>query len=259
MYQLLIVDDEFEIRNGLLNYDWKKLGFSVCKALENGALALEYVNNNHVDVVLCDVRMPIMDGLVFAEAIKKEKIGVKIVFLSGYRDFEYVQKAMRYGGCDYLLKPTRFHQLDAVFRTLKKELDDENMQEVIYREQMLGEGQKEAQDKEKLDLIIESVKHYSIKHLATSTLEEVAVFVGLSPTYLSKYFKDKTGKNYKEFLVELRMNKAKEMLSDVRNKIYEISQSTGYTSPQNFTRAFKAYFGYSPSEFRSVSDKESNK
>ena len=74
--------------------------------------------------------------------------------------------------------------------------------------------------------------------------------MGLSPSHLSRTFKEKSGTGFAELLVQVRMEKASEMLSDVRCKSYEVAYEVGYDNPKNFSRAFKTYYGKSPSEYR---------
>ncbi|MCC8084393.1 MAG: response regulator, partial [Clostridium sp.] len=67
MYSLLIVDDEKKLREGIASlYDWNSLGFEVDACLENGKLAIDYILHHPVDAVLCDIRMPVLDGIAFA-------------------------------------------------------------------------------------------------------------------------------------------------------------------------------------------------
>lgn len=109
---LLIVDDEEEIRNGLFRYSWENLGFVAVAAVSNGEEALSYLLANSVDAVLCDIRMPCMDGLELARKIQEQKISTHIIFLTGYKDMEYIRSAIHSGCFDYLLKPTHFRQLE---------------------------------------------------------------------------------------------------------------------------------------------------
>ncbi len=80
----------------------------------------------------------------------------------------------------------------------------------------------------------------------------VSNLVSLSYSHFSKIFKDETGMNFSEYLQKVRMEKALEILSDPTNRIQDIAQSVGFSNPKHFTRAFKNYFGFSPSEYRVV-------
>ena len=84
MYQLIIADDEFEIASGIANYfPWEEIGFEVVSSFSNGQEVLSWLRKHSADVLLCDIRMPIMDGIELAKKIQEENIYIKIVFLSG--------------------------------------------------------------------------------------------------------------------------------------------------------------------------------
>lgn len=84
----------------------------------------------------------------------------------------------------------------------------------------------------------------------------VSNMVSLSYTHFSKIFKDESGMNFSDYLTRVRMEKALEMLSNPLNKINDISKNVSYNNPKHFTRAFKNYFGFSPSEYRANINKE---
>ncbi len=239
-YQLLIVDDEYEIRTGLANYiPWESLGFTVAGKCQNGKEALDFMAEHTVHSVLCDIRMPVMDGLELAKELHSQNSSTKIVFLTGYKDFDYVQQALRYRVFDYVLKPTRFEQISEVFRKIRHELDIE------YNSDDLT-------DKKEPTDIINTIKRIVNEHLANVTLESVSKEIYLNPFYISKLFKQKTGMNFTDYVTKCRMKKAAHLLNDYNCKIYEISETVGYSNPKNFARTFKQYYGTTPSEFRTT-------
>lgn len=105
------------------------------------------------------------------------------------------------------------------------------------------------------DRAIIRAKEYIAKHMANDIgLEDVARFVYLSPVYFSRFFKQHTGKNMTEYLTQLRMNHAMELLKSHRYKIYEISAQCGYNSSKYFAKIFKQYTGCTPSEYSRSQD-----
>ncbi|UUZ79131.1 response regulator [Paenibacillus sp. P26] len=123
MLKLLIADDEFEIRNGLSEYvPWADMGFEVIGRLGNGLDVLDFVSKHPVDVLLCDIRMPIMSGMDVARELAGQKSPVKIVLLSGYKEFEYAQQALEFGVRSYLLKPPKYSEICGLFGRIKEEL-----------------------------------------------------------------------------------------------------------------------------------------
>jgi len=124
MYKLLVVEDEEIIRNGIIRcVKWNELGYDIVGQVANGKEGLDFVRQNKPDVVLTDVRMPLMDGLEMSAQILKLYPDIKVIILSGYADFEYAQKAIRFKAFDYLLKPTDKNKFLQCFLKLKAELD----------------------------------------------------------------------------------------------------------------------------------------
>lgn len=99
--------------------------------------------------------------------------------------------------------------------------------------------------------ITEKARKYIGDHFDRDlSLEEVAEYAGISPYYLSKLFKEAEGKNFVEYVTELRMEKAKELLKAGEGSIKEICVSVGYGDPNYFSRIFKRYMGQTPTEYR---------
>ncbi len=247
MYKLLIVDDEAEIRNGISQYfPWHEVGFEVVNQCENGKKALHYIEIHPVDVILCDIRMPVMSGLELAKQLHESKTNIKIIFLSGYRDFEYAKQALAYDVKNYIVKPTKFDELLQIFSELKVELDEASPHLSSIHSSHLTFNEK----------VITEIKSYVEENLHVATLEEAARRVHMNSYYVSKYFKEKTGQRFSDFVISMKMEKASKLLMDIHYKTYEVSEMVGYTNAKNFTRTFKKYYGKSPREFRN--SQESN-
>lgn len=246
MYKLLIADDEIEIRTGLTNYfPWEDIGFKVVAQAANGQEALDYIHEDPVDVVLCDIKMPVMTGLEFAEQIYKSNYKTKVILLSGFKEFEYAQQALKYGVKGYIIKPTKYNELLELFTNIKTSLDDHHTSsnepiEYSYHNEKISYNER----------IIKNVKSYVRENFQIATLASASSHVYMSPNYLSKFFKENTGFNFSDYLLKIRMEKSKELLEDISLKIYEISETVGYRDPKNFTRAFKKFYGISPRSFR---------
>lgn len=249
MYKLLVADDEYEIRNGLCKFfPWNELGFEVVNQAENGKKAIEFVQSNPVDVILCDIIMPVMTGLEVVKTLYTSKSNVKVVFLSGYKDFEYAQKALEYSAIGYILKSTGYNELIRVFSKIKNDLDELNKASC----QTTSSNIRTENEMNFNEKIITIIKKYVEEHLKDVTLEDLTKQVHMNPDYISKFFKQKTGQNFSDYLIEVRMKKAAQLLDDVRYKTYEISDMVGYSNSFNFTRTFKNYFGMNPREYRNT-------
>ena len=239
MYRLLIVDDEEDIRRGLSEFfPWEEIGFKVAGAAEDGKQALEIIRKGQIDIVFCDIRMPVMSGVDLARSLFESGIRIPVVFLSAYRDFVYARQAMEYGVRGYILKPTSYVEITAVFKRIKREMDLE------------PSAPKRGETGPKIDAAIDAINGYMEREYARASLKEAARIVHMSSQYVSRLFKERTGKNFTAHLVEIRMRKAAQLLRDVDYLTYEVSELVGYRNPKNFTRTFKRYFGVPPRQYR---------
>ena len=106
MYRVIIADDEPLIRAGLYyRNDWEQMGFEVAAMLEDGSDVLKFLEGERVDVLLTDICMYQVSGLEAAALIREKYPWMKIILLSGYREFEYAREAIRCQVYEYLLKP----------------------------------------------------------------------------------------------------------------------------------------------------------
>jgi two-component system response regulator YesN len=242
LYKLLIVDDEFEIRHGISHYfPWDELGFSIAGDAENGQQALDFLVDCPVDVILCDIKMPVKSGLDLARELFANQVKIKIVFLSGHKDFEFVKEALIYGARDYIVKPTKYKELAAVFSKIKVELDRESKPDSTL--QPLNQVSDD-------DVLINKIKSYVEQNFPTACLKDAASIVHMNPYYVSTYFKKKTGYSFSDYVIATKMEKAAEYLANPQYKTYEISEMVGYGNPKNFSKSFKAFYGKNPREYR---------
>lgn len=134
MYQLIIADDEPLIRAGLFYRPyWNAMGFEVAAMLEDGSEVLDWLEKHRADVLLADIRMYQTSGLEAAKVIHEKYPWMKVVLLSGYKEFEYAREAMRYGVYEYLLKPVDYDRLQEVFEAIRQEFDRANHEEALLR------------------------------------------------------------------------------------------------------------------------------
>ena len=106
MLNVLLVEDEYIVRQGMQTMvEWETHGFHLSGAVNNGLEALKILETTPVDIVITDVRMPVMDGIELCRKIREYKYDCELIILSSYDSFEYVKQAMVLGARDYLYKP----------------------------------------------------------------------------------------------------------------------------------------------------------
>ncbi len=243
MYQIIIVDDEKEISSGFAQYfPWNTLGYSVVKSFSGAQEALDYIMCNTVDVVVSDVMMPGMNGVELAQKIYESDIPYKpsIVLFTAYEKFEYARQAIGYGCMDYLLKSMEYEELIDAFHKIRKRLDS-----------VSAEQKKIGRDEEETDCIILSMRQYVDKDPVSANLAGAAQVAYLSSSYASRYFKQRIGMGFSEYVLEQKMRLAAELLAQPQYRIYEISEKMGYMNPVNFARAFRRCYHVSPHSYRS--------
>ena len=124
MYKILLVDDEILVRDAIReNIDWGKLDCELIGDCENGKQAVEFVKTHEVDIVLTDILMPYMDGMELSHFLHDNYPDILIVIFSGFGEFEYAKKAIRYNVSEYMLKPVTAMELTKVIENMKEKLD----------------------------------------------------------------------------------------------------------------------------------------
>lgn len=131
MWKIVIAEDEALLRRALRKIIGEQEGYEICFEATNGQQAFDYLTSHKADILLTDIRMPIMDGLTLIEKINEQKLTLKAIIISGYNDFEYARHMMRNGAAAYLLKPLvpteLLETLEAISNTLQLEETNRNI------------------------------------------------------------------------------------------------------------------------------------
>lgn len=123
MFKVMIIDDETIIRTGIKNIiNWKQFECKICAEASDGEEGAALIKQHSPDIIITDIRMPGIDGLKMINEIKDLVPNCRIIVLTGYRDFDYVQEAIKLGVFDFVLKPTKIEELTAVIDRAVNEL-----------------------------------------------------------------------------------------------------------------------------------------
>ena len=244
MLDLVIVEDEEIIRRGLIcTIDWLKLGAKVVGEAGNGREALAVIRETKPDVVLTDIKMPVMDGIALTEALKAEGSKAKIIYLTSYADFSYAQQALRLEVSDYLLKPVNEDDLAKALQKLEKQPAAPQQEELSWDEGLRAAyhtGNPYVQS------VLKRIEGGYQKRLSSEALADE---LGVSASYLSRKLKEETGQTFGNLLAQYRLQKAIEMLQAGTWKVYEIAEETGFGDYKNFSQVFKKYLHTTPKAF----------
>lgn len=242
-YSIMIVEDEAIIRENLAD----KLSslsptFYVKFICKNGEDAINAIEESPVDIVITDIRMPVMDGLELIKSLYFSHSSIRTILLSGYSEFEYARLALKYNVREYLLKPIDTTELINTLNRLQIELEQERNQ--CARFPLTSNTYTSHQ-------LADLVKSYIASNFTKDiSLSIIADEVGYSPEHLGRIFKKHHGQSVLKFITHLRINEAKKLLASVPPPdIGTVGQRVGYTDPLYFSRVFKKNVGIYPKEY----------
>ncbi|WP_039991339.1 response regulator transcription factor [Fusobacterium gonidiaformans] len=258
MVRLLIADDEPLIRRGIKKLvNLSEIGIEEVYEADNGEETLQLYEQYHPEIVLLDINMPRVDGLTVAKEIKSLSPKTKIAMLTGYNYFDYAQKAIRVGVEDYILKPVSKKEITEIIAKLAHSYQEERKQETIQK--VFQQKVEVIQENSKNDYH-SNMKRYMEENYTDSqfSLGVLAEKLNLSSGYLSILFKKTFGIPFQDYLLQLRMEKAKLLLLTTHLKNYEIAEQIGFEDVNYFSLKFKKYFQLSPKQYKEMVLKNEN-
>lgn len=249
--RILIVDDDATERDGI-EFLLKRLD-SDCEIVKacSGAEALERYDRERFDLVITDIKMPLMNGIELCRNIRQRSAETVLVVLSAYGDFEYTQKAIQLRVNDYLLKPISVEEFDSVMTNALRLARRGARADVPSPEAGLSEYRQECMSTEADSRIISEVMRCVEEHYMENIgLEWAAAQVELSPGYLSGFFKRSLGKSFTQYLIGVRMEKARELLAKTNMRVAEVGTAVGYANASYFCLQFRKFYGVTPNQIR---------
>lgn len=248
MYRVVLIDDEKIIVDGLTRViKWADYNCEVVGAAYDAAGGTALIRRLKPHIVFTDIKMPDQDGLTMLAGLKSEFPEMQIAVLTGYRDFNYAQEAIKLGVTRFLLKPPKMDELHEALSAMKERLDK------LPPDAAAGEDEP-CLDRHAGSFIVNQATAYIEEHYAQKlTLQEVADKCYVSQWHLSKLINKYTGNTFYELLNNVRIEKAKALLNDPKLKIGDIVDMVGYSDAAHFSRVFKRIVGVSANEYRNTS------
>ncbi|MGL5260379.1 MAG: response regulator transcription factor [Lachnospiraceae bacterium] len=253
MFKVMIIDDEPIIVQGLSRgIAWDKYECEVVAIANDGEEGLELIKTYNPDILFMDIRMPRMDGLTMLAAIKSEFEHIEVSILTGFRDFDYAQRALTLGVTRFLLKPSNMEELLEAIESMVSNLR-KKMEQKIILENMVQTKEKNNSEQVASSFIVKNAlsyieENYKEKLLLTDVAEKTYV----SQWHLSKLLNKHTGQTFSEILNSVRIEKAKELLKDPSLRIGDVAEQVGFLDIAHFSRVFKKQIGVSANEFRNT-------
>ncbi|MBR5109780.1 MAG: response regulator [Clostridia bacterium] len=236
MRTLLIVDDEVMIADGLR----AMLAEAFAGRLRvlrcySAAQAMEIAGREAVDILLTDINMPDASGLELHKAFTEKQPGCRVIYLTGYSDFDYARKALDQHAFAYVLKGEGD---DFVISTVERAMAAD------------AEQTKPAPEENGADWL-PRLHEYIRAHLHEDlSLNRLAEYCHFHPVYLSRIYKETTGETLSDFINQARQEQAEHLLRNTRMTVLEISRFMGFATDNYFCRWFRKRVGVSPHAYR---------
>ena len=248
-YTVIVAEDEELLLNNLV----QKVGkadpdFQVVGTAQTGDQAFSLVEKLHPDVLITDIRMPVMDGIALLTRVRGQFPFIKFIITSGFSDFEYAKKAIALKVSDYLLKPVDPDELQEALQKIKREFQ---IAKKDY-ESVFNAGTAAMTPAQ----IASILKDFIVKNYSDDiNLNLIADNMNYSPSYLTKIFCQAYDCTPTKYLLNLRMNQAQKLLlHEPALSVRQIGEMCGYHDQGYFSRIFKKHTGKSPLEFRGEND-----
>ena len=253
MYKVVIIDDEPIIVEGLTRViDWQAHNCTIAATAANGHQGLETIRKVHPDLIFTDISMPGMDGLQMIAGIRSEQPELLITILTGYRDFDFAQQAIKLGVSRFLLKPSKLSELEEAVTFMVGELDKRPRKEEPVPEEPEEETPADSEGEGTAgSFIVRNALDYLDAHYAEKiTLTELAEKMYVSQWHLSKLLNKHMKKSFSDLLNEVRIREAKKLLMDPSLRIGDVAERVGFLDIAHFSRVFKKYTEMSANEYR---------
>lgn len=252
MYRLLIVDDEKDIRENLRYLvDWEKFGITAVLTADSFEHAVDVAVDFKPQIALVDVNLGDHYGYELVSRLREMGFDTCFCMISGYDDFVHIQSSMKAGARDYLLKPINVRELEGYLeRTVVQELGG------TVREKQAASAEIDpvanrpyksfSNITNKMILIVKN------DYGANLSLTSISEKFNMSSKYIGRVFLNDTGLKFSEYLMVFRLQTARYLVENTREKISFIISSVGYSQQNNFYVHFKRLFGVSPGDLRRI-------
>lgn len=250
MYQAIIVDDEKWVIKSLIATLGDQKYFEIVGEFYTGTSAYSYIREYKPDLAFIDVQISGMNGLEILQTAKEERLPTLFIVISGHAEFAYAQKALFHNAISYCLKPFSRNELLDSLQKAYRILEERKAQKAAAP---APEAAKETESIRVENKTVQTMLDYISEHFTEDiSIQLLADLTGITPNYASQLFKEETGTTFSNYLTNIRIQKASELLRDTDMAIFMVAGQVGYKDYFYFAKVFKKITGHTPSTYRSA-------
>lgn len=255
---LLIVNDETIAVQGMMQgIDWEGIGITEVKSAFEAREAKELIRSGWaVDIILCDIEMPGENGIELLRWIVENGYDMEKLILTCHPDFAFAQQAVSLGVRDYILTPASYETIAGKIEKSVQIVKDKKaaLEKLRYGEMWIEQYTRDMPDESAKGAaeLAQEIAIYICGHLEDKELsvQKLAKMYYRNADYLNRIFKKEQGTSIKQFIMDERMKLARTMTQEGKFSVQQIASMVGYGNYPSFSKAFKNYYGISPSEYK---------
>lgn len=240
-HSIMIIDDEPWTLIWLKKlFDQPEKGFQVVATERRSVDALLNIPKLSPEIIMVDIRMPEINGLELIKQIRADKNNCVIIIISGFSEFTYAKEGIYYGVFEYLLKPVDAEQANDLLERISVFLDEDQT----------GNNQQVNLDDGDLSSFSSMLSYINQNYASRLYLNELAQRFHLNANYCCSLFQSRVGTTFSHYVMNIRLEKAKELLCVEDLPINRVGELVGYDDIFYFSKIFKKEIGLAPSEYR---------
>lgn len=253
MYSVVIIDDnKLAVDAITAAADWNAYDCQVVGTAYDGIAGLQLIRELLPQIVIIDIQMPGFNGLDVIRKMINEEQEMQFIIVSGYGQFEYAQQAIRYGVSDYLLKPVMVDEMESALQHVVSSLDKKRKERTVSEMDGLEKKLYEirAAKSQYSAMVVKAMEYVSENLNKNISQPDVCKELLISTGHFSKCFKKETGVGFAAYVTMVKMENARILLKNPKNRVNEVARMLGYSDYAYFFQVFKKQFGYAPSDIK---------
>lgn len=249
MYRILLAESDPFCRLAYRKMKvWEEYGFEISAEAVNGREALRLIEKEPFDLLISDIKMPVMGGIELLRTLRSNGLALAVVYISSRTEFEYAREAMILGAMDFLKKPASEEAVSEMLLRVRHSLggtEKAAINSIVARvmEQIGADTNS--------DIFLYNVSLFLSENICRAvTMTEAADNLNMSRDYFGKCFKRRSGMSFNTVYTMIKMEYAKNLIDSGKYKNYEISEKLGICDPDYFTKLFKSVTGMTPTAYK---------